>query len=150
MTGAGGPRAASSCDACRGRWPDPADRIAELAESVLYLHIDQFFRGWSVLVLRRHATELYDLARDERARLMDEVSDVARALAGAFDARKVNYALFGNLLPHVHWHIVPRLANDPAPREAVFAVAHEPVPLADAERQDLIARIRRHMGPGPR
>ena len=73
---------------------------------------------------------------------MDEVSDVAGALARAFDARKVNYALFGNVLPHVHWHLVPRLATDPAPREAVFAVAHEPVVLGAKERLDRIARIR--------
>ena len=77
---------------------------------------------------------------------MDEVSDVARALARTFDARKVNYALFGNLLPHVHWHLIPRLATDPAPREAVFAVAHEPVALGAAERADRIARIRSRLG----
>jgi diadenosine tetraphosphate (Ap4A) HIT family hydrolase len=82
--------AASPCSACGGRWPDPSDRIADLRESMLYLHTDQFFPGWSVLVLRRHATELFDLEREERARLMDEVSDVARALKLAFDARKVN------------------------------------------------------------
>ena len=91
------------------------DRIAALRESVLYLHDDQFFPGWSVLVLRRHATELFDLEPEERRRLMDEVSDVARALKLAFDARKVNYALFGNLVPHVHWHVIPRLAQRPGP-----------------------------------
>ena len=113
---------------------------------MLYLHTDQFFPGWSVLVLRRHATELFELDGAERARLMDEVSDVARALAETFAARKVNYALFGNLVPHVHWHLIPRLATDPAPREAVFAVAHEPVTLGAAERVDRIARIRRRLG----
>jgi diadenosine tetraphosphate (Ap4A) HIT family hydrolase len=133
---------ASACPACRGSWPDPADRIVELAESIAYLHADQFFPGWSVLVLRRHATELFELQRDERVRLMDEVSDIARALALAFDARKVNYALFGNLLPHVHWHLIPRLAGDPDPRDPVFAVVHEPVALGTAERTERIARIR--------
>jgi diadenosine tetraphosphate (Ap4A) HIT family hydrolase len=123
------------------------DRIAELPGSAVYLHTDQFFPGWSVLVLRRHAIELFELDRGERARLMDEVSDVARALARTFDARKVNYALFGNLLPHVHWHLIPRLANDPAPREPVFAVVHEPVALGAAERSDRIARIRSRLGP---
>ena len=136
---------ASACSACGGRWPDPADRISELRESVLYLHTDQFFPGWSVLVLRRHATELYDLTRDERARVMDEVSDVARALKLAFDARKVNYALFGNLVPHLHWHVIPRLAGDPAPLESVFGIAHEAVRLGESERADRIARIRRHL-----
>jgi diadenosine tetraphosphate (Ap4A) HIT family hydrolase len=139
-------RAQSACPACSRRWPDPADRIKGLHESVAYLHTDQFFPGWSVLVLRRHATELFELERDERARLMDEVSDVARALQLAFDARKVNYALFGNLVPHVHWHLIPRLRTDPAPREPVFAVTHEPVRLGGVEHADRIARIRGRLG----
>ena len=147
MTGAAVPGAASACTACDGRWPDSADRIAELRESILYLHTDQFFPGWSVLVLRRHAAELFELEPDERARLMDEVSNAARALKLAFDARKVNYALFGNLLPHVHWHLIPRLATDPAPREPVFAVSHAPVQLGPIERDDRIARILGRLGP---
>jgi diadenosine tetraphosphate (Ap4A) HIT family hydrolase len=97
-------------------------------------------------VLRRHATELFDLEREERARLMDEVSDVARALKLAFDAHKVNYALFGNVVPHVHWHLIPRLATDPSPREPVFAVPHEPVRLPRMDRADRIARIRSRFG----
>ena len=141
MTGGATP----ACVACGGGWPDPADRIAELSESVVYLHADQFFPGWSVLVLRRHATELFELERARRARLMEEVSDVARALALEFGARKVNYALFGNQLPHVHWHVIPRLADDPAPREAVFAVPHEAVALRPAERDERIARIRERL-----
>jgi len=136
----------AACSACGGRWPDPAARISELRESILYLHTDQFFPGWSVLVLRRHATELYDLTRDERARVMDEVSDVARALKLAFDARKVNYALFGNVVPHMHWHLIPRLASDPAPRDPVFAVPHEPVHPSRIERADRISRIRSRLG----
>lgn len=131
-----------ACDACRGRWPDPADRIAELVESVAYLHADQFFAGWTVLVLRHHATELFELEPPERTRLMDEVSAVAHALARAFGARKVNYALFGNVLPHIHWHVIPRLPGDPAPAESVFAVPHAPVALDAAARAARIARIR--------
>jgi diadenosine tetraphosphate (Ap4A) HIT family hydrolase len=77
---------------------------------------------------------------------MDEVSDVARALKLVFGARKVNYALFGNLVPHVHWHLIPRLATDPAPSEPVFAISHEPVRLGEVERADRIARIRDRLG----
>jgi diadenosine tetraphosphate (Ap4A) HIT family hydrolase len=146
VTGAAPADPGSKCVACGSEWPDPGDRIAELAESVLYLHTDQFFPGWSVLVLRRHATELYELATDERARVMEEVSAVARALQRAFGARKVNYALFGNVLPHMHWHLIPRLGSDPAPREPAFAVPHEPRRLAPGERSDRIARIRSHLG----
>ncbi len=141
-SGAAGP----ACVACLGAWPDPADRIATLDESVAYLHADQFFPGWTVLVLRRHATELFELDAPARARLVEEVSAAARVLAGLFEARKVNYALLGNQLPHVHWHVIPRLPTDPAPREAPFAVAHEPVALPAAERARRIAAIRRALG----
>jgi diadenosine tetraphosphate (Ap4A) HIT family hydrolase len=132
----------AACPACEGSWPAAADRIAELSEGTLYLHTDQFFPGWSVLVLRRHATELFQLEPDERTRLMEDVSETARALEEAFDARKVNYALFGNLVPHIHWHLIPRLAGDPAPREPVFAVPHDAVELRPDDRAERIARIR--------
>lgn len=145
MTRSGEDRAVTACTACRGGWPEASTRIATLSESSAYLHDDQFFPGWSILVLRRHATELFELEPDERARLMSDVSDVAHALKLAFDARKINYALFGNLVPHAHWHVIPRLAADPAPLEPVFAIPHQPVRLGEIERSDRIARIRRHL-----
>jgi diadenosine tetraphosphate (Ap4A) HIT family hydrolase len=124
---------AAGCVACAGTWPPASNRILDCGVSTAYLHDDQFFPGWTVLVLNRHATELFELEAAERATLMDEVARVAHALAREFGAVKVNYALLGNQLPHVHWHVIPRAAHDPAPREAVWAVAHVPVvPGADA------------------
>jgi diadenosine tetraphosphate (Ap4A) HIT family hydrolase len=118
---------AAGCVACAGTWPPAANRIMDCGVSTAYLHDDQFFPGWTVLVLNRHAAELFELEPEERATLMDEVSRVADALAREFEAVKVNYALLGNQLPHIHWHVIPRRADDPAPREAVWAVAHVPV-----------------------
>ena len=85
--------------------------IADLALSRVFLHEDQFFPGYVLLVLRRHVTELYDLPAPERATLMEEVSRVAQALARSFQPVKMNYELLGNLVPHIHWHLVPRLAD---------------------------------------
>lgn len=133
---------ATDCAACLGRWPDPACLIADLGPAVLYLHDDQFFPGWSVLVLKRHATELYELAREERGALIDVVSRVAQALAAAYGARKMNYALLGNQIPHVHWHVLPRLAGDPAPSDPVWSVRHAPLRLAPAELAARAAAIR--------
>ncbi|MGH7233391.1 MAG: HIT family protein [Nitrospiraceae bacterium] len=62
------------CRACEGQWPRADHRIKESPLTVAYLHDDQFFPGWTVLVLRRHATELFDLSRDERGRLIEEMS----------------------------------------------------------------------------
>lgn len=137
---------AGGCAACLGRWPSPDQHLAELDLSVAYLNEDQFFPGWTVLVLKRHATELFELSAPERAGLIEEVSTVARALAVAFDAMKVNYAFLGNQLPHMHWHLVPRRADDPAPREAIWAVPHESRQLGAAERDARLGAIRAQLG----
>ena len=107
-----------------------------------YLHEDQFFPGWTVLVLKAHATELFTLDPGARHALVDEVSRVAAALAQAFQPVKVNYALLGNQIPHIHWHLIPRLPGDPAPMAPVWTVPHDPAPGSAAERQALITRIR--------
>ena len=132
----------SECSACTGQWPQPGQRIADFDQSIAYLHDDQFFPGWTLLVLKRHATEIWELERGERHALMDGVADVARALAAVYDAKKMNYELLGNELPHIHWHLVPRRADDPAPRRPVWTHAHEPRPLSPAEQRARIDAIR--------
>ncbi len=117
--------------------------IADLDLSRVFLHEDQFFPGYVLLVLRRHVTELYDLPAAERATLMEEVSRVAQALARVFRPVKMNYELLGNLVPHIHWHLVPRLATDPGLRAPIWTVEHRPAPLAPATARERIETIRR-------
>lgn len=130
-----------SCKACQHTWPRADHFIADLGLSKAYLHDDQFFAGWTVVVFQRHATELFHLAPTERIQLMEEVNRVAKALSQAYGAKKINYELLGNQLPHIHWHIIPRLPNDPAPLEPVWRVPHQPVLRTEAELHSDIQRI---------
>lgn len=130
-----------TCKACDGRWPPHNHRIADLGLTVAYLFEDQFFPGWTVLVLKRHARELYELTREERGQVIEEVTAVAQVLAEEFHPVKINYGLLGNQLPHIHWHVIPRLADDPAPLEAVWGHPHQPKPLGEPARTELIAKL---------
>jgi len=137
---------APPCPACSRQWPDEAQRIVDCGSSIAYLHDDQFFPGWTFLVLKQHATELWQLDAAERATLMEEVTRVARAVGTAFGALKMNYELLGNQIAHIHWHLIPRGADDPAPRLPVWTVAHEPQRLPASEFAARIALIRSHLG----
>jgi diadenosine tetraphosphate (Ap4A) HIT family hydrolase len=128
--------------ACQGTWPRQDHFIADLGLSKVYLHDDQFFPGWAVVVFQRHATELFQLAPTERFQLIEEVTRVAKILAEAYEAKKINYELLGNQLPHIHWHVIPRLVSDPAPLEPVWRVPHEPVQLELQELKRQTDRIR--------
>ena len=122
--------------------------IADLEASRVFLHEDQFFPGYVLLVLRRHASELYEISAPERATLIEEVSRVAEALARVFRPVKMNYELLGNQVPHIHWHLVPRLSTDPEPNMPIWRVDHRPAPLAAPVARERIEAIRRALASG--
>jgi diadenosine tetraphosphate (Ap4A) HIT family hydrolase len=134
-----------SCDACSGTWPGSDHFIADLGLSMAYLHEDQYFPGWCVVVFKSHATELFHLAPTERIQLMEEVTRFAKVIAETFDAKKMNYGLLGNQMPHIHWHLIPRLEGDPAPLEPVWRIPHDRIALSAGALQTTIGRIKTRM-----
>ena len=53
-----------------------------------------------------------DLEPGRRERLMQAVFATEAALRQLMTPDKINLASFGNMVPHLHWHIVPRFAGD--------------------------------------
>lgn len=132
----------TDCQIC-SRWDTDADlRIAELDHSYLILNRDQFFPGYTLLFTKEHATELFHLDREVRTGLMEEVSRVAKALYDAFSPTKINYELLGNMVPHIHWHIVPRFASEPLWPRPIWSEQHDELLLASDGYEGLIKRIR--------
>ncbi len=92
-------------------WPD-GDIVWRFPHSVALLGAWQQYAGYCVLVAREHATELSELGAN-RAAFLDEMATLAEAIGACFRPLKLNYELLGNQVPHLHWHIFPRYANDP-------------------------------------
>jgi diadenosine tetraphosphate (Ap4A) HIT family hydrolase len=130
-----------TCTICSGQWPHGDYWIADCGTSIAYLFDDQFFPGWTVLVLKRHATEIFQLSAEERSRLFEEISAVAQALMDVFRPIKINYELLGNQLPHIHWHVIPRLTNDPAHRDPVWTVGHERQTLTPTDLAERVVLV---------
>ncbi|MGH8768465.1 MAG: HIT family protein [Burkholderiales bacterium] len=72
------------------------------------------------VVLNAHRKEMTDLTEAERARLMKTVFVVERLLRDLLSPDKINLASFGNMVPHLHWHVIPRFADDPHFPSPVF------------------------------
>ena len=132
----------NNCPMCC-RWEtDPDLRIIEMPNSYVTLNRDQFFPGYTLLFTKDHVTELFQLERDMRVALMEEVSSVAEALHAVFTPAKMNYELLGNMVPHIHWHLIPRFSSDPLWPRPVWAEAHEELQLTPAEYRQRISIIR--------
>jgi diadenosine tetraphosphate (Ap4A) HIT family hydrolase len=98
------------------------------------------YPGFVRVILKRHAREMTDLEPAERDGLMAVVYAVEAAVRETMRPDKVNLASLGNMTPHVHWHVIPRYADDrhfPAP---VWATPQRER-AAGAEREGRAARL---------
>ena len=135
-----------SCKICEKTWPPSNHYIGDLGLTHAYLFDDQFFAGWTVLILKDHQTELFELTQEARGKLIEEISRVGEALTKIFDVRKINSELLGNQVPHIHWHVIPRLKFDPDSLKPAWCVSHEPVQLTASLLEERLSLIRGALG----
>jgi diadenosine tetraphosphate (Ap4A) HIT family hydrolase len=64
------------------------------------------------VVCNRHVREFSDLAPAERRRCMDLVCAIERVLIDKLTPTKINIAALGNMVPHLHWHVIARFEWD--------------------------------------
>lgn len=116
-------------------------KVAELQTSYVRLPKNQYWKGWVIVALKHHANELYELSHDELAKFWQDVSMVAKVVNDVFQPVKINYAIYGNLCPHLHCHILPqRFENDP---HAPIKQNEKEVFLSQDEYQLIIKNLQR-------
>lgn len=106
------------------------------------LVIDASYPGFCRVIWHEHVREMSDLAREDRLLLNEAVFQVEEAVREVMQPLKVNVASLGNVVPHLHWHVIPRYADDahfPAPVWAAAARATAPEVLE--ARRALLPRL---------
>jgi diadenosine tetraphosphate (Ap4A) HIT family hydrolase len=132
--------------------------LCELAAPTVYrdnklsviLVDDPDYPGFCRVIWNDHVKEMSDLTRGERELLGEAVYRVEAALREVLAPAKVNLASLGNVVPHLHWHVIPRFADDahfPSPVWAERVRQTDPTTLAArrALLPQLAAAIERRM-----
>lgn len=112
-----------SCELCNTAggevlWDSPSCRVVRVDD----LHYPGFCR----VIWNAHAREMTDLDPGQQRYLMSVVFAVEATVRRLFVPDKVNLASLGNVVPHVHWHIIPRWLDD----------RHFPEPIWGSVRRD--------------
>jgi diadenosine tetraphosphate (Ap4A) HIT family hydrolase len=124
---------------------EPFRKIHILPTSIAILGYDQYYPGYTLVISKTHATELYQLSESESTQYFKDMLRVAQAVATAFQPRKMNYELLGNTIMHLHWHLLPRYGWDPNPKRPVWEQPHTPKILSPQEYTERIEAIRRQL-----
>ena len=113
---------------------------------------DPDYPGFCRVILNAHVKEMTDLVPLDRQRMMITVLKVEAALRAVLNPDKINLASLGNLVPHLHWHVIPRFTDDKHFPDAVWAVPRNPAAPARAGadlRPRLVAALASSLGPSP-
>ncbi len=73
---------------------------------------DERYPGFCRVIWNAHAKEMTDLSTADRAILIAAVWQVEEAVRDVMQPHKVNVASLGNVVPHLHWHVIPRYEDD--------------------------------------
>jgi len=95
-------------------------------------HVAVVFRG-------RHVADFTSLSPGELSDYAQDIQAVALAIERVFRPCHVNYMLLGNIVPHLHVHVVPRYLDDPAPERPLPWV---PVPVPEELFAEQFERLR--------
>ena len=97
---------------------------------------------WLILVPEREGmTEIYQLNEADQILLLQESSLLARSLAEAFAADKLNIAAIGNLVPQLHVHHIVRYRHDPAWPAPVWG-RFPPLPYDEVKLAEVVGLIK--------
>lgn len=120
--------------------------VARLSVSSWYLPHNQMYRGHGVLVFDpRHATRLDELSMEEWQAYAADLHRAATVTVAVCKPDHLNVESLGNVMPHLHWHVVPRYKNDGRWGQPIWAadVAAQPERrLAADERARLLEALR--------
>ena len=88
--------------------------------------VEEGFPAFYRVIWNAHAAELSDLSDDDRNLCMRAVAAVERVLRDTLAPTKINLAALGNMVPHLHWHVIARFDWDSHFPASVWANAQRP------------------------
>lgn len=133
----------------------PCPLCTPTGEDVLYLSDlyriisvnDPQWPGFCRVILNAHVAEMSDLTAEHGTKLMKAVFATESALRDLMAPNKINLASLGNVVPHVHWHVIPRWNLDSHFPEPIWTTAQRDWPNKPIiQRDQLVARLKAELG----
>lgn len=132
-----------NCELCTN---DGGEIIVKTDKLRVVLIDDANYPGFCRVIWHGHVKEMTDLAIADRSVMMQAVCKVEQAIRDVMQPHKINLASLGNMVPHLHWHVIPRYQDDAHFPNSVWAATDKTSLSVDAKRallsalRDLIKR----------
>ena len=79
---------------------------------LVFVEIEKSEIPWVKIFTQRKIKEFSECTLEEKTEIFRIIDITEKLMLSYFKADKINIASFGNLLPHVHWHVMARFEQD--------------------------------------
>ena len=107
---------------------------------------DPDYPGFCRVIWGEHVKEMTDLSEPDRAHLLAVVFATEVVLRKLLHPDKINLASLGNQVPHLHWHVIPRFADDAHFPDPVWANRRRGTFPATSDSATLAWELGRQLG----
>lgn len=131
----------SACELCVQR----GDVVVEHPDWRVVLVDDAHYPGFCRVIWHAHVQEMTDLDIAQRDSMMAVVWQVERTVRTVMQPDKVNLASLGNVVPHLHWHVIPRFRDDMHFPNPIWGKVERSTMPALATRHALLGALRQQL-----
>ena len=118
--------------------------VRTLSLSTLYLNKNQAYRGYCILIYDvNHVTRIDQLPDNQWLKLARDIHVAETAIFKAMQPDHVNIASIGMIVPHLHWHIIPRYVGDARWGGPIWTTDLDDMAMVKLQEEDYISIIRR-------
>jgi diadenosine tetraphosphate (Ap4A) HIT family hydrolase len=80
--------------------------------SLIIIETHQSEVPWLKIFTKEFKKEFSQCTSDEKSMIWRALDIIEKSMIAYYNPEKINMASFGNMLPHVHWHISARFKED--------------------------------------
>jgi len=111
------------------------------SDQLIYIEIHDSEVPWLKVFTQRSVKEFSECNAREKSAIWHALDVIEKAMLEYYRPEKINLASFGNMLPHVHWHVTARFKEDSYFPEPMWGTRQREAALDLPPMEPLIEKI---------
>lgn len=126
----------------------PSKKVYDDAHVIAFLDINPANPGHTLVVPKKHSEDLTTIAEADLTKAIEVAKKIAIKLRENLHAEGVNIVqnngrAAGQLVPHIHFHVIPRFQGDNV------VITYQKVQISEQEMDGICAKLREEHRPAP-
>ncbi len=113
---------------------------------LIFIEVHESEVPWLKIFTKVKRKEFSECTADEKQAIWQALDSIEKIMLSYYKPEKINLASFGNMLPHVHWHITARFKEDSYFPEPMWGPVQREASLILPSFSEFITLVQKELG----